>query len=108
MTLESDMIVFAVYLAACVLAGQVIQSKHLHLQSEQHLAENYLTNYGYLKLARTTKTAALRSINSAVTSFQAFAGLKQTGELDAQTMEMMRTPRCGVKDVLDEDEDTPR
>ena len=65
------MIVFAVYLAAGVLVSQMIQSQLL--QSEQHLAENYLTHYGYLKVASKTKTAALRSINSAVTSFQAFA-----------------------------------
>lgn len=31
---------------------------------------------------------------------QAFAGLNQTGELDGETLEMMNTPRCGVKDKV--------
>ena len=41
-------------------------------------------------------------------SLQAFAGLKQTGKLNRETMKMVKTSRCGNKDVLDEDEDTPR
>lgn len=32
--------------------------------------------------------------------WQAFAGLNQTGELDDLTLEMMNTPRCGVKDKV--------
>ena len=31
---------------------------------------------------------------------QAFAGLRQTGELDPETVRMMNTPRCGVKDMV--------
>ena len=31
---------------------------------------------------------------------QAFAGLAQTGELDEATVELMRTPRCGVRDII--------
>merc|ERR1712088_1140782 len=54
------------------------------------------------------KTAALQSLDSAISDFQAFAGLEQTGELDEETVKMMHTPRCGVKDFVEEDEDTPR
>lgn len=32
--------------------------------------------------------------------FQAFAGLEQTGELTAETVELMNTPRCGVGDHI--------
>ena len=31
---------------------------------------------------------------------QAFAGLAQTGELDGATLELMMTPRCGVRDFI--------
>ena len=40
--------------------------------------------------------------------YQAFAGLKQTGQLNRETMKMVKTSRCGNKDVIDEDEDMPR
>ena len=33
-------------------------------------------------------------------SFQAFAGLDQTGELNSETVELMETPRCGVTDIV--------
>ena len=31
---------------------------------------------------------------------QAFAGLTPSGELDEATLELMRTPRCGVRDII--------
>ena len=74
----------------------------------QHEAEDYLAKFGYIKTGTSGKTAALQSLDSAIADFQAFAGLEQTGELDEETVKMMHTPRCGVKDFLEEDEDTPR
>ena len=32
--------------------------------------------------------------------FQSFAGLPQTWELDPATVELMETPRCGVRDMI--------
>ena len=80
----------------------------MSLTSEQELAQDYLTKFGYLRDRSSDKVASMVSIDSAVREFQAFAGLKQTGKLDEETMVMMRTPRCGVKDVLQEDGETPR
>ena len=37
-------------------------------------------------------------IKDAVKDFQSFAGLSVTGELDPVTVELMGTPRCGVRD----------
>ena len=74
----------------------------------QYEAEEYLAKFGYLQSGTSGKTAALQSLDSAIANFQAFAGLEQTGELDEETVKMMHTPRCGVKDFLEEDEDTPR
>ena len=39
-------------------------------------------------------------VKSAVKDFQAFAGLNQTGDLDPVTVELMGTPRCGVRDII--------
>ena len=77
-------------------------------RQDQELAQNYLTKFGYLRDKSSDQMASLVSIDSAVRDFQAFAGLEQTGKLDKETMVMMRTPRCGVKDVFQEDRDTPR
>lgn len=38
--------------------------------------------------------------------FQSFAGLNATGELDEETMELMSSPRCGVKDKVGFGSDT--
>ena len=74
----------------------------------QYEAEEYLAKFGYLQTGTSGKSAALQSLDSAIANFQAFAGLEQTGELDEETVKMMHTPRCGVKDFIEEDEDTPR
>ena len=60
--------------------------------------------YGYMDAPRKdAKSAPLLSrdgLSDYVMEFQAFAGLPQTGELDQVTVELMNTPRCGVKDVV--------
>ena len=65
----------------------------------------YLMKYGYV--APRNGTSALlteegldRYVKSAVMDFQAFAGINQTGELDDLTVELMETPRCGVRDII--------
>ena len=37
--------------------------------------------------------------HESVDAFQAFAGLRVTGQLDPATMDVLHTPRCGVSDV---------
>jgi matrix metalloproteinase-14 (membrane-inserted) len=39
-------------------------------------------------------------LESAIKDFQHFAGLELTGKLDAVTLELMKLPRCGVKDTI--------
>lgn len=63
----------------------------------------YLSKYGYLGKddgteALVTEENIGQYIKGAVKEFQAFAGLEQTGELDDVTVELMGTPRCGVRD----------
>ena len=57
-----------------------------------------LTRYGYMEskegtAALQTEAGLRRQIKKAVMDFQAFAGLNQTGFVDAKTREMMNTPR---------------
>lgn len=65
----------------------------------------YLLKYGYLSPGN--QTAALSTaeglqnyIKTGVKELQAFAGLAPTGELDSATLELMATPRCGVRDFI--------
>jgi len=48
-------------------------------------------------------SAALLDIRSAIKEFQTFAGLNVTGDLDPETIELMATPRCGVRDKIGHD-----
>ena len=65
----------------------------------------YLMKYGYVAprngtSALLTEEGLNRYVKSAVMDFQAFAGINQTGELDDLTVELMETPRCGVRDII--------
>jgi len=73
---------------------------------EETSALLYLSKYGYIdkddgNRALVTEDNFKDYIKSAVQDFQAFAGLETTGELDPVTVELMGTPRCGVKDKGD-------
>ena len=60
--------------------------------------------YGYMDVQRKdAKSAPLLSrdgLRDYIREFQSFAGLPQTGNLDEKTVELMKTPRCGVKDIV--------
>ena len=49
-------------------------------------------------------------MDRAIQHFQVFAGLRQTGELDTETVDKMQEPRCDHPDIMEnmEDEDMPR
>ena len=71
--------------------------------TEETNALLYLSKYGYIakndgKASQVKEENIKDFIKSAVKDFQAFAGLNQTGELDPITVELMGTPRCGVRD----------
>jgi len=62
--------------------------------ADQIFAAKYLAKFGYL-------SSSHHGMDQAVTKFQVFAGLKETGELDKETMEHMKMKRCGMKDPVD-------
>lgn len=59
--------------------------------------QNYLSKFGYISHSRSGNNDATFSVKK----FQQFFGLPATGELDEETVEMMKKPRCGNPDVND-------
>jgi len=65
----------------------------------------YLTRYGYAETHQWSNSLDMENsykslVNQSVMDFQEFARLTPTGVLDETTVEMMKTPRCGVKDIV--------
>ena len=73
----------------------------LHVfDSDSKLAFCFLKKFGYMNQSL--------DMERAIRKFQEFAGLEQTGKLSQETVQFMQMPRCGVKDIIEADEDTPR
>ena len=68
-------------------------------------ALKYLGQYGYLDKVKVNNFSMFDSFEESIKSFQGFFGLRESGELDNDTVTAMRRPRCGVRDVeMDEGE----
>jgi len=64
-------------------------------------AMEYLSKFGYdIPQFTDGKAPLLRQdrVEAAIMDFQEFAGIELTGVLDEETVELMKMPRCGVKD----------
>ncbi|MFT7806534.1 matrix metalloproteinase-17-like [Arapaima gigas] len=61
---------------------------------------DWLTRYGYLPPPdpSTGQLQAWTAVTEAVRAMQNFAGLKETGVVDEDTLNLMRTPRCSLPD----------
>lgn len=87
-----------------------------HARGQYDSAVGYLAKFGYIPpeevpplpppgVASDTPAQAFSptdlpdNIAKAVKQFQKFAGLRATGDLDEETLELMGKPRCGVVDV---------
>uniref|UniRef100_A0A3P9NE41 Collagenase 3 n=1 Tax=Poecilia reticulata TaxID=8081 RepID=A0A3P9NE41_POERE len=77
-------------------------------EEDQHLTPDdfhYLRRFYSLRLRSTNHRSSTRKIRSAsameqkVRQMQNFFGLRETGILDSNTMDVMKKPRCGVPDV---------
>ncbi|XP_019750846.1 collagenase 3-like [Hippocampus comes] len=82
-------------LAAAVYCGPV---SHLTAQDET-FAESYLRKfYDLADESGPSVRRGFSQLNKKLSDMQRFFGLKITGTLDDDTLEMMRKPRCGVPD----------
>uniref|UniRef100_A0A8C2L6W3 Matrix metallopeptidase 25b n=1 Tax=Cyprinus carpio TaxID=7962 RepID=A0A8C2L6W3_CYPCA len=63
---------------------------------------DWLSRYGYLSPPdpRTGKLQTKEGIERAIKEMQRFAGLKDTGKLDSDTLKLMNTPRCSLPDII--------
>lgn len=71
-----------------------------------HHLKKYLENFGYLSYSHSNNQIHANDddfddlLESAVKTYQVNYHLKATGNLDAETVSMMMTPRCGVADII--------
>ncbi|OCT62769.1 hypothetical protein XELAEV_18043860mg [Xenopus laevis] len=63
--------------------------------SNVELAQNYLLQFGYLAQGQGSNA----TLRNAIALMQQKLGPKETGVLDAETLEAMKRPRCGVPDI---------
>merc|ERR1719184_4069 len=52
------------------------------------------------KIPGRPQNGSSESVSKAVKTFQEFAGLEATGEVDEETLKLMSLPRCGVRDLV--------
>ncbi|KAM9455328.1 collagenase 3-like [Clarias gariepinus] len=95
----------------CVLIGLVlrvhsgpvtpsIDDKDLHHKDDEEFAKNYLKKlYNMEEENESSFGRKISEMSLKLGEMQQFFGLKVTGTLDDETMEMMKKPRCGVPDV---------
>jgi len=96
------------YLLPLLLLVSLAHPSHSHsirvINESLPSAMMYLMKYGYMDVPRgVQKSAPLMSqdgLRDYIREFQSFAGLPQTGDLDDNTVRLMNTPRCGVKDIV--------
>ncbi|XP_056325845.1 matrix metalloproteinase-25 [Danio aesculapii] len=63
---------------------------------------DWLSRYGYLPPPdpRTGQLQSKDGIERAIREMQRFAGVKETGKLDSDTLKLMNTPRCSLPDII--------
>ncbi|XP_058829198.1 matrix metalloproteinase-2-like isoform X2 [Topomyia yanbarensis] len=63
--------------------------------------QNYLMEFGYLPKSNieTGNLRTMDQLKEAVRQLQSFANLEPTGDINRETLELMRRPRCGAPDL---------
>ena len=73
---------------------------------DTYSAVKYLAQFGYLPTPDPRKALLLTEdgVSKALKRLQKFGGIDETGILDDDTIELIKTPRCGIKDNLEEEQ----
>ncbi|KFP18446.1 Stromelysin-2 [Egretta garzetta] len=83
---------------ACSCAAPVVPEKE---KEDMQFAEKYLEKFYDFKEEKTSlfKSKNLNRMADKIREMQSFFGLEVTGELNRNTLDMMKQPRCGIPDV---------
>ncbi|KAK4875043.1 hypothetical protein RN001_011465 [Aquatica leii] len=94
----------AVTIALVLTISHLVVSSPIELRkepelkvSEQEQVINYLVRYGYMEKAKTYNQNLL---HESIKKLQTFFKLPVTGVVDADVLELMKKPRCGVPDII--------
>ncbi|KAM9846589.1 collagenase 3-like [Aulostomus maculatus] len=83
------------YLAAAVYCVPISPIN----EQDEHFAKSYLKNFYSLKEEKApTIRRGISPMSKKLSEMQRFFGLQITGTLDANTLEIMKRPRCGIPD----------
>ncbi|CAH1794375.1 unnamed protein product [Owenia fusiformis] len=89
----------------CVITPAVAQNDATEAESvvtNEAQAASYLMQFGYIAPMMRSSSGSLHDAvvdyKEAIKSFQRYAYIPQTGEIDAATIRMMNQPRCGDTD----------
>uniref|UniRef100_A0A663LQU7 Peptidase metallopeptidase domain-containing protein n=1 Tax=Athene cunicularia TaxID=194338 RepID=A0A663LQU7_ATHCN len=83
---------------ACSCAFPVVSEKE---KEDMQLAKKYLQNFYDFKEEKSSlfKTKNFNHMADKIREMQSFFGLEVTGELNPETLDIMKQPRCGIPDV---------
>ncbi|CAG2256281.1 unnamed protein product [Mytilus edulis] len=72
-------------------------------------ADEFFMRFGYMKNITTRTRHVNKAVKrkEAIRKFQQFNGMNITGELDEETIEKIKQPRCGVADFNESSRDRP-
>ncbi|KAG8295729.1 Matrix metalloproteinase-15 [Homalodisca vitripennis] len=63
------------------------------------LQKDFMSRFGYLDSGDSDSELLVR-VELAIKDVQKFGNIKQTGVLDNATIQLMKSPRCGLPDIL--------
>ncbi|KAL6255486.1 hypothetical protein P5V15_013820 [Pogonomyrmex californicus] len=102
------MIARGIAVIACAIA--VLAATRDSIADSDEEAIRFLQTYGYLDgdNVQTISDNATLALRHAVALFQEYYRIPGDGVLNEATLEQMRKPRCGVKDILSDLDKSPR